>query len=71
MNADVTRGSFTVREFAQAHGLGCVKTYELVMSGRVRSLKVGARRLIPATELREFPARQLAEQGAAADSFDR
>ena len=62
MNDEVPRGSFTVREFAQAQRLGYVKTYELVMTGRVRSYTVGRRRLIPASELIDFPRRELAEQ---------
>lgn len=65
-NAEIPRGSYTVREFAQAQTLGYVTTYGLVMSGLIRSYKVGARRLIPATELTEFPQRQLAEQQTAA-----
>jgi excisionase family DNA binding protein len=65
MNDDVPRGSFTVREFAHAQRLGYVKTYELVMAGRVRSYTVGRRRLIPASELIDFPRRELAEQERA------
>ena len=62
MNDEVPRGSFTVREFAQAQRLGYVKTYELVMTGRVRSYTVGRRRLIPGSELIDFPTRELAKQ---------
>ena len=65
VNDYVARGSVTVREFAEAQRLGYVKTYELVMTGRVRSYTVGRRRLIPASELIDFPARELAEQERA------
>jgi excisionase family DNA binding protein len=38
----------------QALGIGRALTYELIMSGRLHSIKVGARRLIPASALAEF-----------------
>jgi len=60
--SEIPRGSFSVREFAQAQGLGYVKTYEYVMRGLIRSYRAGRRRLIPASELIDFPAREIAAQ---------
>lgn len=63
---EIQRASLNVREFAIAIGLGYVKTYEYVMAGKVKSYTVGRRRLVPATELADFPARMLAEQASDA-----
>jgi excisionase family DNA binding protein len=63
---DVPRGSLRVAEFAQAQGLGYAKTYEYVMRGLIRSYKVGKRRLIPASEVLDFPARMIEQQDHSA-----
>jgi excisionase family DNA binding protein len=36
-----------LRDFCAATGLGKTKTYELIAQGKLKSVKVGARRLIP------------------------
>jgi excisionase family DNA binding protein len=46
--------AYSVEEACQALGIGRALTYELIMSGRLHSIKVGARRLIPASALAEF-----------------
>jgi excisionase family DNA binding protein len=43
-------------------GLGRSKLYQLMDAGEIRSVKVGKRRLIPVSALREFVARLEAEQ---------
>jgi excisionase family DNA binding protein len=48
--------AYSVEEACQALGIGRALTYELIMSGRLHSIKVGARRLIPASALQEFLA---------------
>lgn len=35
-------------------GIGRVKLYELIGSGQLQSFKVGAKRLVPETELQRF-----------------
>lgn len=51
---DKTRLAYSVDEACQALGIGRVLMYDLINSGRVHSVKVGARRLIPASALAEF-----------------
>jgi excisionase family DNA binding protein len=46
--------AYSVEEACQALGIGRALTYELIMSGRLHSIKVGARRLIPSSALAEF-----------------
>jgi excisionase family DNA binding protein len=47
-----------VRDAAATLGLGRDATYQLVRSGRLRSLAVGRKRLIPRTELAAFIERE-------------
>ncbi|MFG3687824.1 excisionase family DNA-binding protein [Micromonospora sp. NPDC047740] len=42
-----------VEEAARALGIGRSLTYDLIRSGRLRSFKVGSRRLIPAAAIDE------------------
>jgi len=42
-----------VEEAAQALGIGRSLVYDLIRSGRLRSFKVGSRRLIPASAIDE------------------
>jgi excisionase family DNA binding protein len=48
------RLAYSVEEACEALGVGRALLYELIMSGRLHSIKVGARRLIPASALTEF-----------------
>lgn len=43
------------------------KLYQLLMSGELRSITIGRRRLVPESELDAFVARKLAESQAEAD----
>lgn len=52
-----------VEEAARALGIGRSLTYDLIRSGRLRSFKVGSRRLIPATAIDETIA-TLTEEAA-------
>lgn len=52
----------SVEAAAAALGLRRTKVYELMGGGRLRSVKVGKRRLLPAEALREFVASLEAEQ---------
>jgi excisionase family DNA binding protein len=51
----------SVREAAQELGLGRDSTYALVREGRLRTVRVGRRVLIPATELEDFIRREVTE----------
>ncbi len=44
----------TVDEAAELLSIGRTSTYQLMRSGQLRSVKVGARRLIPWAALEEF-----------------
>lgn len=50
-----------VDEAARLLGLGRSKTYELVLSGQLRSLKIGRSRKIPKQALDEFVRSRLEE----------
>jgi excisionase family DNA binding protein len=52
-----------VEEAAKALGIGRSLVYDLIRSGRLRSFKVGSRRLIPATAIDEAIA-ALTEEAA-------
>ncbi len=44
----------TIEESCQALGIGRTKTYELVMSGALASVKIGSRRLIAVTTIAKY-----------------
>jgi excisionase family DNA binding protein len=50
---------------AAALGIGRATIYELIAAGELGSLKVGARRLVPAAEVDRFIAAKLAETRGA------
>jgi excisionase family DNA binding protein len=52
----------TLKETAVALRVGRSKLYELMAAGKLRSVKVGGSRRIPATALAEFVAALEAEQ---------
>ena len=47
---------YRVEEAAQALRLSRSITYELIRSGQLRTVKVGARRLVPVEAVREYVA---------------
>jgi excisionase family DNA binding protein len=53
-NDEPRRLAYSVDEACKALGIGRVLMYELLNTGRIHSIKVGARRLIPASALVEF-----------------
>ena len=55
----------TIDEACQALGIGRTKTYELVMSGALASVKIGSRRLIAVTTIAEYIERCLHTETAA------
>jgi excisionase family DNA binding protein len=57
----------TVSEAALALNLGRTFAYQLIARGELVSIKIGKRRLIPATVVQEYVQRQLAEQSGHAD----
>jgi excisionase family DNA binding protein len=60
MNETVTRGEQLLLrpvEAAQQLGLSRTKVYELMASGQLRSVKIGAARRVSATALADFVAR--------------
>ena len=62
--ADVTPMLLRVGEAGQRLNLGRSVMYELIRSGRLRSVKVGRLRLIPTAALTQF-VEALEEDGAA------
>jgi excisionase family DNA binding protein len=48
----------SVREAAQRLGLGRDRTYQLIREGRLRSVALGRKRLVPVVELAAFVARE-------------
>jgi len=59
MDERVTKLLLTPEEAAAALAIGRTKVYELMGSGQLRSVRVGACRRIPEVALREFVARLL------------
>lgn len=55
------RLAVTVPRAAEMLGLGRTKTWELVRRGRLRSLRVGKRVLVPVRELERFLTEAMAE----------
>jgi excisionase family DNA binding protein len=53
----------SIQEVGKQLGLGRDRAYELIRSGRIRSVRVGARLLVPRQELEAWIAREL--QGLA------
>lgn len=49
----------TVEEAAECLGIGRTKTYELMMSGALGSIKIGARRLIAVSSITAYIREQL------------
>lgn len=61
--ATVTPVVYRVEEAAQALRISRDSIYELIRSGRLRTIKVGARRLVPVVALSDYVAAAL--DGAA------
>ena len=61
----VERLFYGVREFGELFGISKSKAQELVQDGRVKSIWLEGRRLIPAEEVRAFAERVKAEGGLA------
>lgn len=51
-----TKLAYSVDEAAAALGISRVLFYDLLNSGRIHSIKVGARRIIPTSALTDFLA---------------
>ena len=56
---------YGAREFGELFGISKSKAAELVMAGRVKSVWLDGRRLIPAEEVRAFADRLKVEAGLA------
>lgn len=54
--------ALSVEEAASRLGISRTAMYGLIGSGRVRSLKVGKRRIVPVTALLAFVADELADE---------
>jgi excisionase family DNA binding protein len=52
----------SIQEVGKQLGLGRDRAYELIRSGRIRSVKVGARLLVPRQELEAWIAREVEGQ---------
>jgi len=60
----------TIDEACQALGIGRTKTYELVMSGVLASVKIGSRRLVAVTTIAQY-IEQCLQAAAAAHPLSR
>ena len=45
------RAGYSIREFSAAYGVCLQTTYNLINAGRIKSFKIGRRRIIPASEI--------------------
>lgn len=66
MATRVQKINYSVKEAAEASGLGRSTIFELIRSGELASFKEGRRRLIPAEAIRAHSARRIAEQSGRA-----
>lgn len=53
---DGSKLAYSVEEARRSLGISRALIYELITSGRLHSVKVGARRIIPASALEDFLA---------------
>lgn len=60
----------SVREASRALSIGRDATYELVRTGRLRSIAVGRRRLVPVAELSAFVERESSNGSRRGDPRD-
>ena len=60
---NVPKLGYSPAEAAYALALGRTKTYELIAQGKLRSIRVGKRVIVPADAIREF-LEQAATEGA-------
>jgi len=61
----------TIEEACQALGIGRSKTYQLLTSGELASIKIGSRRLVAVTSITEYIRQQLhADDGSRLPTAD-
>lgn len=64
MNSNFEPLANQIPDVCRRLGIGRSLLYELIKNGRIRSIKIGSRTLVPESELQRFVAEQL-EQTAA------
>jgi len=47
MNANLAIRALRVNDFSKAYGIGRTTLYALIKAGKIRTVKIGGRRLIP------------------------
>jgi excisionase family DNA binding protein len=57
-SVEPTRLAFRVKPFCESIGISRTKFYELMRSGKIKTILIGGRRLVPAAE-----AQRLAREG--------
>jgi len=57
MNTPSPKLAYTIKEFRQASGIGRTRIYDEINAGRLRTVKFGRSRLIPADAAAEFIAK--------------
>ena len=55
----VNKEAFSVREFCDAFNVGRTQAYKEISSGRLKTAKIGNRRIIPVPAAREWLAEQV------------
>ena len=46
-NFNIAPRAYTIRQFCQAYGFGRTTTYKLIAQGKLQSVRIGGRRIIP------------------------
>ncbi len=55
--SDDIRGALSIRRFGEVYSVGHTKTYELIKTGQLRAIKLGARTLITRKDAEDFLSR--------------
>ena len=53
-SVDAVRLAFRVQPFCKSIGIGRTKFYELMAAGKIRTVVIGGRRLVPADEAKRL-----------------
>lgn len=62
----VPKLAYTVDEFRHSSGIGRTRIYELIAAGKLKTVKLGRSRLVPAEAANEFIASLPRAEGRAA-----
>lgn len=69
-DASVVPLAHSIKNASARLGIGRVKLYELINSGKLKTLTIGAKRLVPESELQRFIAERIAQSYAPRSQDD-